>query len=211
MATPIFFSKKQFFTIKSESRYFKWEHMKNVGPQNGNSTKDVQRVKLELKLREMCPKHVLRHMSVELMIILYTYFMCLTMCYFLLFCTLVYICSCLYVAIWHLWLFCIYVASTLLYIDSCYMCVCVYSFMFVYICFAWLCVAWLPSFFMVHACLSVWDTHASPYSNSHSLVNPLLVLIFLDVFETFPNIFRFSCIFLIRLSCIVSVGITISL
>ena len=59
--------------------------------------------------------------------------------------------------------------------------------------------------------LSVWDTHSFPYSNSHSSIDPFLILIFLDVFKTLLCIFHFIAIFLIQLGCIVWSQTTISL
>ena len=68
-------------------------HVKNASSQNGDSPRDVKRVKLELELRKMwrliidqCISshgafviylHVLGHVSVDMVIILYIFWMCL--------------------------------------------------------------------------------------------------------------------------------------
>ena len=112
--------------------------------------------------------------------------------------------------VWWFFLY-LYIACAL-YIDSCYhlcLCisahVCIYIYIYVYIHFVWLYVAWLssgPSAWCM-TCLFVWDSHASPCFDSS--------YIYIYVFETFPYIFHFSCNFLIRLGCIILLGMTISL
>ena len=68
-----------------------------------------------------------------------------------------------------------------------------------------------PPYTWCMTCLFLWDAYVFSYSNSHSSVDPFLVLIFLDVFEKFLYIFHFSCIFLIWLGCVIWLETTISL
>ena len=86
-----------------------------------------------------------------------------------------------------------------------YSCLYIYIYIYIYALHDYPSSTWFMTF------LSVWDTHSFPCSNSHSSIDPFLILIFLDVFKTLLCIFHFIAIFLIQLGCIVWSQTTISL
>ena len=111
--------------------------------------------------------------------------------------------------VWWFFLY-LYIACAL-YIASCYhvcLCisahVCIYIYIYVYIHYVWLYVAWLSFLCMVHELLGCVGLTCI------SLLR-FELYIYIYVFETFPYIFHFSCNFLIRLGCIIWLGMTISL
>ena len=87
-----------------------------------------------------------------------------------------------------------------------YICSCLYIYIYIYMFTSTMYDCMLhdyPSSAWCMSCLVVWDSHAFPCFD--------LSYIYIYVFETFPYIFHFSCNFLIRLGCIIWLGMTISL
>ena len=85
-----------------------------------------------------------------------------------------------------------------------YICSCLYIYIYMFTSTMYDCMLHdYPSSAWCMSCLVVWDSHAFPCFD--------LSYIYIYVFETFPYIFHFSCNFLIRLGCIIWLGMTISL